>query len=326
MAREDRSQEILQRKQRASRQHGFFSYEIDSLQRRWSKTRDSADTTPDFFVVRLVTVMEVFARRNIAELIDHAKDYTDRAVELSKHFKLDFALVRDIQGRAITLGDIVGHNVPLNSFAQLLACFETLIGKPLRPTLSTVVDRRAVEVEKRPSEPIISDFDSVAKCLTRLFEVRHILVHELPTSAVYDKDEIDQFFAAALRFSKALEQVLTTEKFGMVPLTQTDMNIAAGESLRRAEEELDRLVSDIRRRVGETDQTLSESNRTGEWLESFNDAQQKWLSYRNAHCEFQTFLNKGGTIRPLLWATEAERLTTARIADLQAWLEQDAER
>jgi hypothetical protein len=43
--------------------------------------------------------------------------------------------------------------------------------------------------------------------------------------------EIDEFLDVAIQLAKALHEILTFERFGRVPLTQTDMNIAAGRDL-----------------------------------------------------------------------------------------------
>jgi hypothetical protein len=109
----------------------FLSYDLQALQRKWLESKNNTERTPDFYIIRAVTIIEVFARRNIASLIDHSEHYTQRAVELSKHFKMDFDLVSHIQGRTITLGDIIAHSVPVNSFAQIVGYFETLLGKQL---------------------------------------------------------------------------------------------------------------------------------------------------------------------------------------------------
>jgi uncharacterized protein YecT (DUF1311 family) len=123
--------------------------------------------------------------------------------------------------------------------------------------------------------------------------------------------------------------VLSFERFGLEPLTQTDMNIAAGENLRKKEDELSQLLSEIRARVRNADDgpsSLAAGGAEGSWLHSLDDAEEKWLSYRDAHCDFATYLNRGGTIRPLLWAGEATRLTEARIAELRSWLKDTSEK
>lgn len=329
MSNRDRTQEILDVKQRDARWIRFGSYSLERLQREWLKNRQSEACAPDFYVIRAVTLLEVFTRGNLADLIDHERQFTDRAIELSKHVKIDFALIRDIQGRTITLGDILAHSVPVNSFGQIVGYFETLLGKPLRPILETVVNRWDTEVMKTATGSIIDDFDALARCLTRLFEIRHILCHEAPRKSVYEASEIDEFLDKAIRLAKALHEVLTLERFGRVPLTQTDMNIAAGQDVKKAQDEMDRLFSAVEARVADVDgkeATMGISGADESWLHHLKDAQEKWLSYCKAHCEFQTYLNRGGTIRPLLWAKEANRLTELRIADLESWLKQDSER
>jgi hypothetical protein len=146
MGTQDRVGEIAEIKQRENRGHEYLSSTLKSLQRQWSRDNARADSNPDFYVIRAVTVLEVFARRNVAALIDQGEQYVNRAVELSKHFKIDLALVRAIHGRTITIGDVVAHNVPLNSFGQLIGYFDTLLGKPIRPLLEEAIDRWATEI------------------------------------------------------------------------------------------------------------------------------------------------------------------------------------
>lgn len=284
---------------------------------------------PDFYVIRTVTLLEVFTRRNLADTVDHDRRFTDRAVEFSKYVKIDFALLRDVQGKIITLGDILAHSVPVNSFGQIVAYFETLLGKPLRPLLETAVDRWETEIIKTSAGPIVEDYDAMARCLTCLFEVRHILCHEAPRRSVYEASEVDQFLDNAIQLAKALDAILTLERFGLVPLTQTGMNIAAAEELTRTEAEMNKLLSKIEARVREVDSkpiSIPGYESDSSWLDHLKDAQEKWLAYRKAHCEFDTYLNRGGTIRSLLWGKEATRLTQLRISDLESWLRHDSER
>ncbi len=197
------------------------------------------------------------------------------------------------------------------------------------PLLETAVDRWETEIKKTSTGPIVANYDAMARCLTRLFEVRHILCHEAPRRSVYEASEIDQFLDNAIQLAKAIDAILTLEKFGLVPLTQTDMNITAAEELTRTEAEMNKLLSKIEARVKEVDSTrisIRGYESDSSWLDHLKDAQEKWLAYRKAHCEFDTYLNQGGTIRSLLWGKEATRLTQLRISDLESWLRQDSER
>ena len=104
MSLRDRTQEILTVKQRDGGWNRFGSFALENLQRDWQKRRANEACEPDFYTIRAVTLLEVFTRRNLAELIDHDSEFTDRAIEFSKHLKIDFGLVRDVQGRTITSG------------------------------------------------------------------------------------------------------------------------------------------------------------------------------------------------------------------------------
>jgi len=276
-------------------------------------------------LIRSVTILEVLTRQQLAALVDHSPEFTNRAVEFSKNIKMDFALVRDIQGRAITLGDIVAHSVSVNSFGQILDHFETILGKPLRPLLAGAVDRWRTEIERHPPKPIILDFDVLKGRLSRLFEIRHILCHELPQKPAYLVNEVADFLDSAIQFSKAIEWVLIFEKHGLVPLTQTDMNIAAAEKLKDKQIELERLLADIRKLLKSREQLHAKfGSSENSFLSRLEDAQEKWTEYREANSNFVAERNRGGTIRPLVWAGEATRITTSRIAELRVWLEHES--
>ncbi len=146
----------------------------------------------------------------------------------------------------------------------------------------------------------------------------------MPSSRVYERSEVDTFLGDAYRFAKAVEEVLTTKKYGQVPLTQSAMNEDVHKRLQAKEQELTEVLTKIRAGIKRSDELCGTDNST--WLDSLNDAQTKWLGYRNAHCDFITYLNMGGTIRPTIWGSEAISLTENRISDLQTWLEQETER
>lgn len=141
---------------------------------------------------------------------------------------------------------------------------------------------------------------------------------------MYGEDIIDEFLDHAIQFTKALEEVLTFEQFGLVPLTQTDMNIQARDDLLKAEEQMTAILAQLRSHVTENDHVADlplPGKWEGTWVSCLDDAQAKWLLYRNAHCEFETYLNRGGTIRSMIWGNVAEKLTKDRIAELQAYWE-----
>jgi len=154
----------------------------------------------------------------------------------------------------------------------------------------------------------------MAKRLKRLFEVRHIICHELPSKPAYMASEVTDFLNEAVRFASAFENVLSFELYGLTPLTQTEMNIEAARKLRERDSELEKLIIAI---PGEVSLVNGE-------LSALEESQEKWLSFRKSHCDFLTILNKGGTIRSLLWSSKAKAMTEHRIEELGVWLEHRA--
>jgi uncharacterized protein YecT (DUF1311 family) len=327
MGARERTGEILEMKKRNPRDRGFLSLSLSILSRQWQTGSKDLSSLPDFYLIRAVTILEVSTRQEMARLIDHSANFTERAVEFSKNFKMDFATVRGIQDRAVTLGDIVAHSVPVNAFGQILDYFGTLLGKPMPPLITGAVNRWRVEIKKEPPEPIIPDFDALRKRLSRLFEIRHILCHELPEKPAYQIDEVAEFLNDSVRFTEALEEVLTFEKFGLTPLTQTDMNVAAGQRLRDKDEELSSLLTKVREQIKALNSRVPAlGDDRNDWILYLDEAQNCWVAYRNAHCEFVTYLNKGRTIRPLLWASQAVGMTKARITEIQSWFNSQSRR
>ena len=114
MGKRDRTGEILEIKGRGAKHYALISTNLEQLRANWQRASGTPDCKPDFYVIRAVTILEVFTRNRLAALVNHSKQYAARASLLMKDNKIDFDTLQSIQGRVITLGDIVGHSVPVN--------------------------------------------------------------------------------------------------------------------------------------------------------------------------------------------------------------------
>jgi uncharacterized protein YecT (DUF1311 family) len=313
VVRRDRTSEIIGIKTRggSATNGAFASYTLDALKREWDKLSVNREVPSDFYIIRAVTILEVFTRARIGMLVDLGKDYAKRATDLLKDYRIDFDLVQSVYGRTIALGNIVAHSVQINSFGQIVDHFKVLLEFDLSDRLAKAVDRWETEVKKKPSCPIIPVYASMAAQLKRLFELRHILCHELPKKAVYSRNEISDLLGHAVTFADALQNVLNFEMYGLTPLTQTEMNIDAGRRLRSKEHELEALIESIRSEISWADGEIG----------TLQISQETWKAYRDAYCEFSTWLNRGGSIRSTLWAGRARDITEQRIAQVRSWKE-----
>lgn len=261
-----------------------------------------------FIVIRLVTALEVFTRDWVRELINVGDPYLERAGDLVKGtLKIDFALARSLVGQHVTLGDLVAHDIALNSIGDFDRIFTTLLGASVFERMTGVVDRWEVEVLKQPANPILADPAGARVLLKNLFETRHIHVHELPENPEIERSTVTDFAIAAMKVCDALDQVLSTELHGNYALTQTEMNFEAADRSKRAEARLQRLLKQA---------DPDNSNK------AFQAAQEAWEIYRTRQAEYRSDIHSEtrGTIAPLIYHSEEERITIARIEDFERYL------
>ena len=306
MAGRDRVAEIIDIKRRGQRQATRLHGELELLERKWNRLQKASTEAADFFPIRAVTLLEVFCRAWIAQLIDRGAPYAEHAVKLVKDFKIDYGLVRAVEGRKVSLGDFVAHGVSLNSFSQICACFTTLIGADL---LSEVAKATAWK-DGPSSNLLIADIKWVSCTLVRLYEVRHVLCHEYPESEVYQDKEIAGFLKAAGDFAGATDAVLTKLAFGTVPIPP------AAEMVKTATTELEeseQLLAEVSARI--------EGNVDLRGLKLFRKSQVEWIKFRRAAAEMRGDNARGGSLSRYLRLLEAIVLTEARIDQLKPYLD-----
>ena len=102
-------------------------------------------------------------------------------------------------------------------------------------------------------------------------------------------------------------------------MAQIEMNICAGREFERADAELNTLwreiIADARAsdRSGENGR-MEGDNRSEEG--TLREAQRAWVMFRDAHCTWEGFSERGGSMEPMVYEECRERLTRARIAEL----------
>ncbi|WP_411906267.1 lysozyme inhibitor LprI family protein [Rhizobium mayense] len=277
-------------------------FRLELLRDAWEARGRDLVVFADFVPMRIVTIIEVFVHDKIREFIDHDVSFLERAEPLAKDLKIDFAFLRQLAGRKLSVGDLVSHHAAsTNNIAQLIGVFTKII-----PTFEDKL--RNARTISEPTQPIIADFDRMKAQLSRLFDIRHILTHELPTERPFSNAEISGFLEAATEFIGATDLVLLEELNGPIPRTQAEMNSRAVAEVKDLDREIGILLNRIISRK-DTDLGL------------LHQSQKAWENFARAEAEYRASLVAGGTLEPVVRAGSMAIESLRRIETLQWWAE-----
>lgn len=286
--------------------------EIDGLIAEANSVSGSALKYGEFISIRLVTILEVFLRGVIAELIDEKDLYFGRGDKLVKGAKLDLAFAAHINRRELTVGDFVAHAVSLNNVDSVISALDTLL-VDFPAKLKVAHPRWNEESQDWPLPPIMDDYDHMMASLTRLYEVRHVLTHELPSSPFFDHAEVPKLATAARLFIIATDWVVVEALHGSVPRTQIAMNLSMGDELDDEEAKLTAAMDEVFKLQGIDRDAL-------------NALQTSWTEWADAQANLVASQVEGGSMYPMVWASEKAALIRERIDQLERvmseWMEQ----
>jgi len=264
-----------------------------------------------YFPVALIACVEGYFRMVIKELIDAGEPYLSNAEKAASSLKLDFSILRAVHGKAITVGELIAHGAQLSRLEHIEAVLSNLLGIKFLQAIRTISDRWAHEIKGEPERPILTEPDGVFANVAKTFELRHIICHEIASAYEIKPEVIEKCFESCLTFLKATDAFISETLHPGAPLTQTDMNIAAGKSLDEKRQHLAEAITMLRSRLDASE------------LTAFNESQVKWQRYCEAWANFVAGERAGGgTIRLLIYAGAAEATVERRIDEISnhSWL------
>lgn len=88
--------------------------------------------------------------------------------------------------------------------------------------------------------------------------------------------------------------------------TTVDMGDCAGKEYKQADAELNAVYKQLMASLSDKEHQAS-----------LKSAQQAWLKFRDANCEFDSFENRGGTIHPVVYTSCLAAMTRARTKELR---------
>jgi hypothetical protein len=296
--------QILDWKQRRGPQSGpayDVRRRIEELKRAWEETPQSY--LMEFIPMRIATCVEVYSREIIRELVDTDEKYVDSATELVKNAKFDLVFAAHLAGKKLSIGDFVAHTVSINSVDAVISVVSKLI-PDFTQKMKNSHARWLEDESVWPLPPIISDYDDTIKTLSNMFEIRHILTHELPTNQVIEESDISKMCVAAINFVDACDWVIVAEVLGSIPRTQTAMNFAAGDKC----EEASLIMKDTLIKVAKLPNIDTKL---------LLETQEKWLDFSKQEASLIANQVEGGSMYSMLWNSAKESLIRDRTVQLK---------
>ena len=285
-----------------------LSQRLFALEHAFTDQRPSNDELIRYFPVALIACIESYFRMAIKDLVDAGEPFLTNAEKLPSSLKLDFSVLRAVHGKTITVGELVARGVQLSRLKHIERALSDLLGKGFRQALRTTTDRWAHEVRGEPSTPILSKPDEVFANVFRTFELRHIICHEIASAYEIESVEVARCFESCVAFLRAADEFISQTIHPGAPLTQADMNIAAGKSLEESRERLAGAVARLRARLDTAE------------LAAFDESQARWQLYCDAWVSFVAGEQaRGGTIWPLVYADEAGAVIQRRLEEVSSW-------
>lgn len=263
-----------------------------------------------YFPVALVATIEGYFRMVIAELIDHGDPYLKRAESANTREKFDFTVLRAVHGKKLSVGELYAHGLPFSSLAHIHSHMTALLERPFADAVSKIHDRWEVEVLGQPPNPILEDAGAVFKAVTRTFELRHIICHEIASAHEFDAAEIGDCIEKCVLFLRATDEFIGELRQPGYPLTQGAMNEAAGKTLELAREGLREAIAGRRSQLG-----------TGSAAEKlFDEAQATWEKFAEQWCDFAVGpRSESGSIWPVVYFGAMEELVNRRADELRSF-------
>lgn len=253
----------------------------------------------DIYVVRSIAKFEIFTRSWVRQIVDNSKEFAKRSIPLVQNIKVDYQLLLEASHKLITFGDLVAHAIPFSRLEHVMNVFQTLCDIKLNDVIPEVVDpwiRQTSGVQ----QVIVKDYKQACTDIATLFSLRHKVCHE--GASPIESVDVAGCLKSLSDFTNALSWYLSEILYGEILLTQTPMNIAAIEKYQFADARMQEVLEQLRQKCDGNDRQQKLLTVT----------QSAWKRFCNLQATFRHDPQGGGSIGPLLRASEAEQLTIER--------------
>ena len=254
-----------------------------------------------YFPVAIVAALETYFRWEIKNLIESREDRYINNLRLDElPLKITHDLVVAVQGKRITIGELVAHAVRLSNLEaisstmnQLLATdFLTLVKEAREPELRREQGEKALVIIRSPNET----FERV----NRTFELRHVICHEAHLESPVRLNEIKELCFSCYEFALASRYAIAFHANPGAPQTLQEAYDAARERVGALDDE----IRAIEKRI------LSKIN--PDMQRAFAAMQDVWRSYVEREAGFDASHHMNGNRGALYEQLTIENLNRER--------------
>ena len=260
-----------------------------------------------------IAATETYFRFIYQEIIDKGEPYFSNAVKYFKeqgNIKFDLEFLIPLQGKQVTVGEIFSHLLQLNNLNDINGTLTKLLGFDFLNSLKKFPYTESMSMKTHSRRFKIS-FGNYIDSVNRMFEYRHILAHEYALNISLDKSNLISDFNNFKVFIDACDFAVAKTLGNYMPEYQQGMNKFSYLKYKKAQTELNKLIQQIKR-----NSSKSEYNQIGN-KRLFNQSFNEWAKYRDTYSQSFADTFKGGSIYPLIYNSEMERLTVQLINNLK---------
>jgi hypothetical protein len=277
--------------------------------KRSLKSLEDSDSAELFryFPVAAIAVLEAHFRAVVTMIVNKEGEYSARGIALVSDKLKASEVITSIHKKTVSIGEVVAYSLPFSSLAHLEEVYSSLLGQSFKQLASSAKDAHFLRNEVPGVECICKDVSGLWADLHRTFHDRHVLAHESATQFVMSYEKAAIAVGCVSMVIDLTEAILWSTVWKDEPLTQAEMNNAAWRRYKVVRASLAHAIR-ARRKVEDS----------GPERSRFRRLHFVWRSWAFEWCEFCADRFKGGSIRPLIHASELIETFEARIKQVSS--------
>lgn len=260
----------------------------------------------EYVPIKIISCFEEYFRQMYKEIIDtpmYRKNLKN--VKFLKELRMDFDVINAFQNNLVTLGDYLSCYFSCSSVDQVFNQLEQILEVKIKDELIN----KLVDIEKQNSvsikearKKVLLYIDSVEG----IFKARHILCHEGTFGYKIDNPMAMQMIDDAVLFIRILDELISNILYPCCEnYTQAAMNSDAIAAFNKADEELEKIVKNIK---------IKDEQDDFDHDFSYLDA---WEKFRICKAESDAKICEGGSMYPCVYYMSLEYTTRQFILQLK---------